>query len=525
MTDILTGYNTRTTPQTSPAHPSQTQNAANGYTFTVSALERLKRFLVLGTDSGTYYASPKNITKSNADNIVRLAQTDHKAAVVTVVNVSLRGAAPRQNPTLFALAVLSAHGTTDERAYALAQLPKVARTGTHLFLFARYVEQFRGWGPALKKAVGGWYTAKDADKVAYQSVKYAQREGWSHRDLLRLSRPSTLDPALNSTFRWIVRGATDEHTPALIEGFVKARAATGPQDVAAMVRQYGLTWEMLPDFALSSTVVWDALLDNGMGQTALMRQLPRLTRLGVLGTMGQGRTAEVAARLVDMERLRTARVHPVSVLIAQRTYASGAGKGSSWVPVTDIVDALDMAFYNAFGAVEPTGKRHMLALDVSGSMGWSPIPGAGLTARDASAALALVTMSVEKHTEVVGFTGKLTKLNISPRQRLDDVIETITGLPFGPTDASLPMRHALETKTPVDTFVIYTDNETWYGPEHAHQSLEKYRQTTGIPAKLVVVGMTATECTIADPNDAGSLNVAGFDSGLPQFISDFSAGL
>ena len=541
VNDILTGINLRRTPQRERATPDQIKNSAGGYVFAVTPLEQFRRFLVLGTESGTYYSKPRELTKANADNLIKLAQTDHKGAVDMLVDVSLRGLAPKQNATMFALAVLASVGDTEERAYALAQLSKVARTGTMLFLFARYVEQFRGWGPALKRGVAGWYTGKAAEALAYQVVKYGQREGWSHRDLLRLAHPQASDPGVASVLKWITTKETDENLPRNIEGFLKAREAKDAVEVGHLVREYRLSWEMLPDFALTSSVTWDALLDVGIPQTALMRQLPRLTRLGMLPQMG-GRTGEVAARLVDMERLRLARVHPVNVLIAQRTYANGEGAGSTWAPTTAIVDALDMAFYNAFGVVKPSNKRHMLALDVSGSMGSKIIDQASskpgkekyfpISAREASAALALVTMSTEPETFTVGFTSNqrgwrhttLTPLNISPRQRLDDAITAISRLPFGGTDASLPIRYATENKISVDTFVVYTDNETWAGPVHAHQALETYRQTMGIPARLIAVGMTATECTIADPNDALSLNVAGFDASLPQLLSDFSAG-
>ena len=43
------------------------------------------------------------------------------------------------------------------------------------------------------------------------------------------------------------------------------------------------------------------------------------------------------------------------------------------------------------------------------------------------------------------------------------VVENISGIPFGRTDAALPMLWALENKVKADTFVIYTDSETWYG--------------------------------------------------------------
>ena len=127
---------------------------------------------------------------------------------------------------------------------------------------------------------------------------------------------------------------------------------------------------MLPDAALGEPAVWEALLDVGLPQTALMRQLPRLTRLGLQPELG-GRTAEVVGQLTDAERLRAGRIHPVNVLVAQRTYAAGrsARGAGEWAPTRQVVDGLDAAFYTAFGAVEPAGTRTLLAVDVSGSWG------------------------------------------------------------------------------------------------------------------------------------------------------------
>jgi len=45
----------------------------------------------------------------------------------------------------------------------------------------------------------------------------------------------------------------------------------------------------------------------------------------------------------------------------------------------------------------------------------------------------------------------------------------------------------------------------------------------GIAAKLIVVAMTSNGFTIADPDDAGMLDVVGFDTATPQVISDFVA--
>jgi 60 kDa SS-A/Ro ribonucleoprotein len=63
----------------------------------------------------------------------------------------------------------------------------------------------------------------------------------------------------------------------------------------------------------------------------------------------------------------------------------------------------------------------------------------------------------------------------------------------------------------------------WAGNVHPHQALRKYRDWSGIDARLVVVGLTATDFTIADPADPGMLDIAGFDSALPTLLTDFSA--
>ena len=539
--DILTSINTRVTTQNQPSRPDQVENSAGGFVFGISDAERLKRFLILGTDAGTYYINAQDLTRANAEVAIRMALDEPEQLLNTILDVSLRGAAPKQNATLFALAVACSFGDLDHRQKALAALPKIARTGTHLFIFARYIEQFRGWGRSLRRAVGDWYMSKPADKLAYQAVKYRQREGWSHRDLLRLSHPRSVDRNVNAVFDWITHNSVGEETPDLITAFIKVNEeSTSVSEICDLITNHGMSWEMLPDRVMNDPKIWEALIDKGIGLTALIRQLPRLTRIGLVSDLSW-ETDKVATLITNQEELHKARVHPINLLVAHRTYAGGQSMrgSSSWSPVTKIIDALDAAFYKAFATFEPANKRTMLALDVSGSMGGATTA-TGINAREASAALALVTMATEPQTITVGFTGgscygwgarsnpdpdNLTKLNISPRQRLNDVIRAISGLLFGGTDCALPMLYALKHKLPVDTFVVYTDNETWAGTIQPHQALQKYRDAMGIPAKLVVVGMASNEFTIADPQDQGMLDVVGFDTAVPSLINQFSRGL
>jgi 60 kDa SS-A/Ro ribonucleoprotein len=545
VNDPLTTISTRRTPQSEPdpaVADRQKPNSAGGYAFAASDEVRIHRFLTLGTTGGTFYAGERELTKANAEVVLAAARDRGAWLADEAAKISLAGRAPKQNPAIFALAAVAGLGDQDARQVALHHLPAVCRTGTALFLFNQYVEQFRGRGPALNRAVARWYLDRPVDEVAYQAVKYRQRDGWSHRDLLRLVRPKTADPARNALFRWITTGEVHPEVPQLVRAFHAAQLGGGsPDELLRLIAEHPLSWEMLPD-ASRTPEAWKALIRKGMPQTALMRQLPTLTRLGVLDdstTLGI-----VAHQLQEPMRLRKARVHPINILVAQKTYASGRGLrgASTWEPKRRIVDALDEAFYGAFAAIEPANKRTLIALDVSGSMTWHPVGGMPITPREASAAMALVTLATEAHADVVGFcspssgawttneglrhyfgTG-IRELTISPRQRLDDVLRYIDRLDAGGTDVSLPFRWAQAQGRDYDTVVIFTDSETWSGDQHPHQALNEYRRKVGHDVRQVVVAMTANDVSVADPLDPHSLDVAGFDSAVPNLIADFSRG-
>jgi 60 kDa SS-A/Ro ribonucleoprotein len=542
---------TRRVPQWMPIPGSgQAPNSAGGYAFEVDDWDRLSRFMILGSEGGSYYAAEWSLTRENARAVERCVREDGPRAVAEIVRASEEGRAPKHEPALFALAMAAGLGDEPTRRAALDALPRVARTGTHLFAFATFVEQFRGWGRSLRRAVGDWYVSRPVDALAYQAVKYRQRDGVTHRDLLRLAHPAGTVSAGNPTlevspehgalFEWIVRGTGTDALPRMVEGFTLAQMAATPTSAAVLVREYGLPREALKPEHLTSPEVWSALLEQ-MPMTALIRNLATMTRVGVIAPGSDG-TAAAVAQLGDSERIRKARVHPIALLIALRTYAAGRGiRGrGEWNPVREVIDALDATFYTAFENVKPTGKRLLLALDVSGSMTAGQVAGApGLTPREASAALALVTAATEARYEIVGFfagkrgfksaTGRfagrrdgLTPLSISPRQRLDDAIKTVSGLPFGGTDCALPMLYAKALGREVDTFVIYTDSETWAGDIHPVEALRDYRRASGIDARLVVVGMVSNGFSVADPADGGMLDVVGFDTATPQLIADFA---
>jgi 60 kDa SS-A/Ro ribonucleoprotein len=510
-------------PQTEPL-ANQVANSAGGFSYAVSDWDRLTRFLILGSEGGSYYASEQKLTVENAKCVERCLAVDGVRVVKAVVEVSDSGRAPKNDPAILALALCLKKGDDATRATAVRAVPLVCRTGTHLMHLAAFVNDLGGWGRGTKRAFAQWYQGKSASDLAYQLVKYQARDGWSNRDILRLAHPAapTVDHA--TLFAWACGKEVDHSLlPDHVRAFEALKANPTPAQAFDAVTRHNLPREAIPTELLKEPSVWEALLPR-MGLTALIRNLATMTRIGLLKS-GSEAASLVCSRLSDGEQLRKSRVHPIAVLSALKTYQSGASaRGSStWVPVPKVVDALDAAFYAAFGNVESTGKSIELALDVSGSMHGGSVAGIpGLTPAQASVAMAMVTLAVEPNARTAAFSRRYIRdLDISPRRRLDDNVRAIAGLPFETTDCSLPMLYAMKDNLPTDAFFVYTDSETYAGRLHPSEALREYRRRSGINAKLGVIGMVSNGFTIADPNDPGMLDVVGFDTATPNVLAEF----
>jgi 60 kDa SS-A/Ro ribonucleoprotein len=204
---VSTRLRHRVTPQAEQI-PGSTQipNSAGGYAWPVDHWTRLDRFLVLGTEGGTFYVGEHALTAESAQAVVACLAADGARVEQRTVENSESGRAPKNDPALFVLAMAAGLGDEATRAAALASLDRVARTGTHLFHFLQYVKAFRGWGRGVRSAVGRWYSRKTPHDLAYQLLKYQSRDGWAHRDALRLAHPKAPSSEHDALFRFATRG-------------------------------------------------------------------------------------------------------------------------------------------------------------------------------------------------------------------------------------------------------------------------------------------------------------------------------
>lgn len=368
---------------------------------------------------------------------------------------------------------------------------------------------------------------------------------WTLRDAMRLAHPKGVDRAVGE---FILRDKVVEDAPAIIQGFAAMQRATTKQEVLAVLEAHkNLPWETIPTQFHKELDVWKALFNNGSlrGQ-ALLRNITRFARLGAFKNTKFA--AEYAEALTDESMIAATRLHPIQFLNALIVHKNGQTKrvmtrwgyepptvAKDWDSSQVILDALEDGFYKAFKYVEPTGLSYFIGLDVSSSMG-SKASGSELSCAQMGAALAMTIARTERAYEIRGFTvqeaygwrrraTQLTDLGITARTRLDDAFRKVQKSNFGATDCALPMVYAMQEGLDVDTFIVITDNETWAGGIKPFQALKEYRRKMNKPeAKLIVVALSGTEFSIADPNDPGMLDIVGGDSNLPRIVTDFSAG-
>lgn len=532
--------NPLSTPQSLPIpgrEPDMAKNRAGGFTFSLDKWARLRRFLILGTEGSTYYASEQEMTVENVGVLKECVNENGMRVLKEITELDMDNRVPKRSTLVFALSYISCFADEDTKSYTSKVLPSILRTASDLFQYLSAVKSMRGKlsGRTVRSAIANWYNSKTPRDLAYQMAKYQQRYGFTHRDALRLGHPKPVSDMHNQLMRATIDDTVldkanfislieEEYAQPLIAARL-AKTAHNSKEIVELINQYDLVRECIPTQFLNFPDVWESLLIK-MPYTAMVRNLAKMTSVGLLKPLSD--TSKIVyERLTSADLINKSRVHPIQLLSALMTYNRGVGyRGSlNWTPLPTISKALEQAFYLSFNAITPTNLNWYVGVDVSGSMTMGEIAGVpGLNPRVASMCLALVTARTESNNYIAAFSDRMYRVNIHSGCSLHEAIRVTNNIPFGRTDCALPMIDARRGKLDVDIFVVLTDNETWCGDIHPSIALDSYRQSSGRDARLIVVGMVSNGYSIADPLKPYMLDIVGFDSSGPSIMSDFALG-
>ena len=258
-------------PQSQPlSNSGMVANRAGGFTWKVDDLKRLRRFLCLGSEGGTYYYGEKELGKENAQCILRLVSTGRGAEVVKeIVQYSVEGRAAKQDPIIFALALCARSDDVETKRAAYEAVSKVCRIPTHLFSFVEFCEGLSvgsGWGRAHRNAIQRWYNTKTGRSLAMMVTKYRKRGGWAHLDLLRLSHTKPENDEVACVCKFVVKGLEEcraqfEGKGGEVErvlgflGAVEEAKTTDEATLVKLIQEMGLVREHVPTTLLNSAIV------------------------------------------------------------------------------------------------------------------------------------------------------------------------------------------------------------------------------------------------------------------------------
>lgn len=495
-----------------------------GFAFTVDDFTKLDRFLNLGATSGTFYLSAKTQQYSSFDAVINCIKEDGVRTLNRIVEVSSKGLAHKNDHAIYALALVFTHGSVEVKNAAKENFCKVVRTGTHLFMFTAFIKQMRGFGKLVRSAISSWYESKDTKSMAFQVSKYQNREGWSHTDVFRLSHPKFGKTTnKNKIAKWamgnfdVLKSNAADEGIKLLQGVELAKNAGSEKELVKLITEYGLQREHIPTQFLNKSVVQEAMLPY-MGATALIRNLGNMSATGLLSQFSNASKA-VIEKLGNREWLKAGKIHPLTILVAQRIYAQGRGMlgSNTWTVNSNIVEALEDAFYSSFDLITPTGKNFMYGIDVSGSMS-SRFNDTPLSYCEVAAVLAMAHVRTEKYVDVKGFASNLVDLKITKNDSLKSASAKCQKNNFGSTNPSALIAAAGPN---VDCFIVITDNEVNCG-SHVSTVLSDYRKRAANKnAKMVVCGLGVNNFSIADPKDSNMLDIAGFSPDLTTVITNF----
>lgn len=520
------------TPQSQPIpgrEAEMRQGRSGGYMFDAGIWQMLRRCLLIGTAQSTYYAGKQELTEDFVVTVEQAIAADAKRVAHEIVYAS-DGRSINNSAPILALVLLSM-GKTPEAKKAFTEIfPQVVRTGSHFYEWMSYTKAWRGFGKIVREAGKDWLSREDVKGLAYQLLKYQQRQGFSHRDALRLFhvKPTSEDHQL--LYNWVVKGW--ENLPTRIPSEALAQIwwyewlKRHPEKTHEAITKGRLTHEMAAPVGKMDKAAWQLLFQD-MPIGAMLRNLGSLTEIGVLRSDEKKNLRRVEEVLNSKEHLRKGRIHPIDVLKALKTYQSGGQLGRSrknWVPVPRILDILETALELSFDVVEPTGKVFMHAVDVSGSMSYYSVSSIGLTCCEIATTMALVTAKAEKNYMIRGFSTQFKDLGITAKDSFRSALQKATDNNFGGTDASVAYDWMMKNKFKADVICFWTDSESWAGRKHPSEALAEYRRKVNPEAKAIYITLTPYQITLVDPKDPMSWDMGGFDPGMPRIIQAIASG-
>ena len=537
-----------------------------GYVFTISELSALIRLLVIG-ESNSIYQNDKDMLETIIQVVLPFILRDEKSGL-TALSVCIKADSDRmvfrKKNLMLVLAILAKLGHTQKvRQATYGAVLDLVRTLDHMAMFVTFYELAgfgmkrpdgsdvgTGWGRGFKSCMNAWFNSKEPSRLLYLFSKYKNRNGWSFRDLLRLTKPKPFSDDHNRAFSFAcekeVSVSPTSSFNEQIEAIKLANNCGNLKDLGDILDKYGykVAREHFPNELWAIPGSWNRIFLNMPG-TACLRNVNKVDFSD--RSTGEVCIQKIQNLLGSPDVISKARLNPVNLLVTAKTYSSGSGvkSKSTWEVNKRVAKILDDSVEKSMKSCNWIMERVHFALDVSGSMsatfGDTPVSCATMTA-----VIARLALLKDPTVPVYAFSDEYidlkagcksgysystgTKGYIRNAKDWNDLERRISGLNFGGTNPSLAILHAIKefNKNPyhhekIKAFIVITDNDVGqHYNSKTHSALYEYRKLVkDETVMLIVIGLTANTFTIAPPDDPYCLDIAGFEPNLFDTLTTF----
>lgn len=473
-------------------------NDACGYSYEVTKEILFDRFLYLGVISDNLYNSVSEQIRINIANVRELPYT---YVVDKAVNALANNKVHSIHPAMLSLAIVFRSDDVNARRYVANNINKAFNTPYYLYTFVNYVQQIRrGWSKLLRKIVSTYYQELDTYKFEQYAWKFKQRDGWSHKDLIRLSHPVFDESKKDEIAKFILN---PDYIPVGCDNInaVKRIQHSVSEDVIAdLVTKFNITREGIPTEYMTNVTVLEALVKN-MPHQALLRNLNNLTKHGVSHSLILDRLKTVS---------KNSKINVFHSLLAYLMYSKNDNA------YYNVLHFLEEYIIETFKTITKIKGKTLIAVDVSGSMQTTSSISKELSCTDVAAVLASLLHNVCDNSEVYTFDTRIRKIDIGKNISLKEVQKKLCANGGG-TDVSLPF-----TLPNFDNIITITDNMTWAdGNRYESESyISNYRRRNGNHVRAVNIQAVVNEYTNFSTNDAGTLDIPGTVSNLVEIITE-----
>ncbi|ESO86371.1 hypothetical protein LOTGIDRAFT_235432 [Lottia gigantea] len=510
----------------------------------VTDLDRLRRFLSHGSDTGVLIIGNAKPTKEDLSSIDRLISEGKGEEIVReVVRYALECRFVLKTNILFALAYCYKAKDNSTKTAASKAFPNICKHPIDLFYFLEYAkkmsDQHKGWGRSLRNLVSSWYNGIEPKELVEFVTRYKSCCRWSHVDVIRLGHVHPLKDETAIIIRYVMKGLTEATQLAegkdskqikeilkYLKGVDQVKQSINEHEIGVQIRQLNLKQEHIPTKLQKSVEVWQALIPN-LTIKEILSNIVKLASLGILKSDNYI-LPDILDRLTNEQVIKDSGVSPMKVLIALRNYEQGKGK-IKWQRNESVANALNLTFSHAIkNNISVTNKRLLIAVKIGHGLPQHSVYGTpALSSMIAAAGLATIYIQSEDSCSLVFFSTTVIPVAIKSQMKVENICEglakaALPEIPVMACDVSAPIRWATDNKKSYDAIIILTDSKDSTGTVTPHSALLQYRKDLNLPnTKLIICGMTSRKMEYADSNDLGMLDIAGFDSTVPDIISNF----